>query len=82
MDKQSLRFSRRDLRVTIDSVVGRAAMRWYVSIGAVLVAGWLAGGDVAGIAAPGPGKPITSVVGRHELWQLPVCSVSGVKRDI
>lgn len=29
-------------------------MRWYVSIGAVLVAGLLAGGDVAGIAAPGP----------------------------
>src|SRR5437868_1153974 len=29
-------------------------MRWYVSIGAVLVAGALAGGDVAGIAAPGP----------------------------
>ena len=28
-------------------------MRWYVSIGAVLVAGVLAGGDVAGIAAPG-----------------------------
>jgi hypothetical protein len=33
---------------------GRAAMRWYVSIGAVLVAGVLAGGDVAGVAAPGP----------------------------
>jgi hypothetical protein len=29
-------------------------MRWYVSIGTVLVAGMLAGGDVAGIAAPGP----------------------------
>ena len=28
-------------------------MRWYVSIGAVLVAGVLAGGDVAGVAAPG-----------------------------
>jgi hypothetical protein len=27
-------------------------MRWYVSIGAVLVAGAIAGGDVAGIAAP------------------------------
>src|SRR5882757_4060913 len=35
-------------------VDGRAAMRWYVSIGAVLVAGVLAGGDVAGIAAPSP----------------------------
>ena len=29
-------------------------MRWYVSIGAVLVAGAIAGGDVAGFAAPGP----------------------------
>jgi hypothetical protein len=29
-------------------------MRWCVSIGAVLVAGTLAGGDVAGFAAPGP----------------------------
>ena len=29
-------------------------MRWYVSIGAVLVAGALAGGDIAGIAAPNP----------------------------
>jgi Protein of unknown function (DUF1194) len=29
-------------------------MRWYVSIGAVLVASAMAGGDVAGIAAPGP----------------------------
>jgi len=29
-------------------------MRWYVSIGAVLVAGALAGGEVAGFAAPGP----------------------------
>ena len=29
-------------------------MRWYVSIGAVLVAGAMAGGDVAGIAAPSP----------------------------
>ena len=28
-------------------------MRWYVSIGAVLVAGAMAGGDVAGFAAPG-----------------------------
>jgi len=31
-------------------------MRWYVSIGAVLVAGAIAGGDVAGIAAPNPGN--------------------------
>jgi hypothetical protein len=35
-------------------------MRWYVSIGAVLVAGAIAGGDVAGIAAPNPGNQQTS----------------------
>jgi hypothetical protein len=29
-------------------------MRWFVSIGAVLIAGAIAGGDVAGFAAPGP----------------------------
>ena len=29
-------------------------MRWFVSIGAVLVAGAVAGGQVAGIAAPSP----------------------------
>jgi Protein of unknown function (DUF1194) len=33
-------------------------MRWYVSIGALLVAGAMAGGDVAGIAAPGSGNPV------------------------
>jgi Protein of unknown function (DUF1194) len=32
-------------------------MRWCVSIGAVLVAGAMAGGDVASIAAPNPGNP-------------------------
>jgi len=31
-------------------------MRWCVSIGAVLVAGAILGGDVAGIAAPNPGR--------------------------
>jgi hypothetical protein len=30
-------------------------MRWWVSIGAVLVAGAISGGDVAGVAAPNPG---------------------------
>src|ERR1700744_5637726 len=35
-------------------------MRWYVSIGAVVIAGAMAGGDVAGIAAPNP---------RHQLAQ-------------
>ena len=34
-------------------------MRWCVSIGAVLVAGAMAGGDVAGIAAPNPGNLLT-----------------------
>src|SRR3984957_14653174 len=33
---------------------GGQPMRWYVSIGAVLVAGAIAGGDVAGLAAPNP----------------------------
>src|SRR6266852_8600992 len=32
----------------------RQIMRWFVSIGAVLIAGALAGGDVASMAAPGP----------------------------
>jgi hypothetical protein len=35
-------------------------MRWYVSIGAVLVAGVLAGGDVAGVAAPSPQNQFSS----------------------
>jgi hypothetical protein len=35
---------------------GGPLMRWCVSIGAVLVAGALAGGDVAGVAAPNPGN--------------------------
>jgi len=33
-------------------------MRWCVSIGAVLVAGAMAGGDVAGLAAPNPTNPL------------------------
>jgi Protein of unknown function (DUF1194) len=33
-------------------------MRWCVSIGAVLVAGAITGGDVAGIAAPNPGRQL------------------------
>src|SRR6202165_4283887 len=51
-DQRCSRFSPRGLRVTITLDDGRAAMRWCVSIGAVLVAGAIAGGDVAGIAAP------------------------------
>ncbi|MCA6112157.1 DUF1194 domain-containing protein [Bradyrhizobium cenepequi] len=41
-------------------------MRWYVSIGVVLVAGWLAGGDRAGIAAPGPGNQGTRQVAEKD----------------
>jgi hypothetical protein len=42
------------LGVTI-LVKGReGAMRWCISVGAVLVAGAIVGGDVAGIAAPSP----------------------------
>jgi hypothetical protein len=33
-------------------------MRWCVSIGAVLVAGAIVGGDVAGVAAPNPGSQL------------------------
>ncbi len=40
-------------------------MRWYVSIGAVLVAGVLAGGDVAGVAAPGPGNDMARQTGQR-----------------
>jgi hypothetical protein len=38
-------------------------MRWYVSIGAVLVAGVLAGGDVAGVAAPSPRNQLGNHLG-------------------
>ena len=41
-------------------------MRWYVSIGAVLVAGVLAGGDVAGVAAPRPGHELGKRVAEKE----------------
>jgi hypothetical protein len=40
-------------------------MRWYVSIGAVLVAGVLAGGDVAGVAAPSPKNQFGQPPGRQ-----------------
>ena len=40
-------------------------MRWYVSIGAVLVAGVLAGGDVAGVAAPSPKNQLSQPPGRQ-----------------
>src|SRR6185312_10441531 len=47
------RFAARHLRVTIRLTNGRAAMRWCVSIGAVLVAGAMLGGDVTSVAATG-----------------------------
>jgi Protein of unknown function (DUF1194) len=40
-------------------------MRWCVSIGAVLVAGAMAGGDVAGIAAPGPKNQLSHQLGHR-----------------
>ena len=40
-------------------------MRWYVSIGAMLVAGAMAGGGVAGIA-PNPGSPLSHAVAEKE----------------
>jgi Protein of unknown function (DUF1194) len=40
-------------------------MRWYVSIGAVLVAGVLAGGDVAGVAAPRPSHELAQRDDKH-----------------
>src|SRR5438477_8083923 len=40
-------------------------MRWYVSIGAVLVAGVLAGGDVAGVAAPSPKRQLGHAPGQQ-----------------
>src|SRR5882757_5950426 len=41
-------------------------MRWYVSIAAVLVAGILAGGDVAGVAAPRPGHELSQRLAEKE----------------
>src|SRR3954466_10329956 len=48
------RFSRHAFGVTILVTDGRAAMRRGVSIGAMLVAGAMVGGDVSGVAAPRP----------------------------
>jgi hypothetical protein len=45
-------------------------MRWYVSIGAVLVAGVLAGGDVAGVAAPSPKNQFGNPLGHSAARQL------------
>ncbi len=54
-DTPPSRFAMPYLHVTI-ALYGRAAMRWCVSIGAVLVAGMLVGGDAAGVAAPKAGS--------------------------
>ncbi|QWG19812.1 DUF1194 domain-containing protein [Bradyrhizobium sediminis] len=42
-------------------------MRWCVSIGAVLVAGAMAGGDVVGIAAPTPGNQLSHQLANKEV---------------
>src|SRR5436305_3988491 len=42
---------------------GRAAMRWCVSIGAVLLLGAITGGDVAGLAGPGPKAQLARLPG-------------------
>src|SRR5215212_4428190 len=57
-NKPCSHFSRQRLRVTIASD-GRAAMRWCVSIAAVIVLGAMAGGDVAGLAAPNSQAPFS-----------------------
>jgi hypothetical protein len=48
----SSRFSRHILHVTITVSSTEAGMRWWVSIGAVFVAGIMAGGGSASVAAP------------------------------
>src|ERR1700736_508445 len=50
-------------------------MRWCVSIGAVLVAGAMAGGDVAGIAAPGPKNQLSHQLGQRSADKETVPSV-------
>jgi hypothetical protein len=40
-------------------------MRWYISIGAVLIAGAIAGGDVAGVAAPNPKAGMAAHMAAH-----------------
>jgi hypothetical protein len=50
-------------------------MRWCVSIGAVLVAGTMASGDVAGIAAPGPKTQLSHQLGQRSADKETVPSV-------
>jgi hypothetical protein len=64
--KACSRFSQAGLRVTIATLVdGRAAMRGCVSIGAVLVAGALAGGDVSVVAAPNSAAALATQSAAH-----------------
>jgi hypothetical protein len=59
--KRFRRFAASVLHVTIADIRREGRMRWYVSIGIVLVAGVLAGGDVASVAAPNrPGQQINA----------------------
>ena len=51
-------------------------MRWWVSIGAVLVAGAIAGGDVAGLAAPNP-RPLLAD-SRHAASEVDVALILAV----
>ena len=48
--------ARRDLRVTISAKTMEGAMRWFVSIGAALVA--VAMGSAAGAATSSPASPV------------------------
>ena len=50
-------------------------MRWYVSIGAVLVAGAMAGGDVAGFAAPGPKTELAAELAAQSAQKQAAASV-------
>ena len=50
-------------------------MRWYVSIGAVLVAGVFAGGDVAGLEAPNPIVQLTAQLAKPLADQQAAASV-------
>jgi Protein of unknown function (DUF1194) len=57
-------------------------MRWCVSIGVVLVAGAMAGGDVAGIAAPGTRNQLTDRLGPQPRLELAAPKDSTASVDI
>jgi len=54
-------------------------MRWCVSIGVVLVAGAMAGGDVAGIAAPSTRNQLTDPLGPRPGLELAAPKDASVK---